>query len=95
MSFTLSFTKIIQFWMPLVAGYGTWILVHYVSANLYSEICAPLTIEGFLLSPFTSSMPQCKALRWLIVQGSYYMDAMWIALGTYLSCKLVGMIAGR
>jgi hypothetical protein len=83
-----------HFWMPIVAGYGTWIVLHYVSANLYQEFCAARTLQGFLLSPFISTMPQCKALRWLIGQGSVYMDAMWVALGAYLSCKLVGLIAG-
>jgi len=94
---TYSFWKSLfyQFWLPIVAGYGTWIVLHYMSANLYQELCAPRTLQGFLLSPFVSTMPQCKALRWLIGQGSAYMDAMWVALGTYLSCKLVGLIAGE
>ncbi len=46
------------FLLPIVAIF----LTHYVSANLYAAICAPLSVEGLLLSVFTTSSPVCNAL---------------------------------
>jgi len=46
------------FLLPIVAIF----LTHYVSANLYAAICAPLSIEGLLFSAFTTSSPVCNAL---------------------------------
>jgi hypothetical protein len=35
---------------------------HYVSANLYAAVCAPLSFEGFLLSFVGTGSPVCNSL---------------------------------
>ena len=46
------------FFLPIVAIF----LTHYVSANLYAVICAPLSVNGLLMSVFTTSSPVCNGL---------------------------------
>ncbi len=35
---------------------------HYVSANLYAAMCAPLSFEGFLISFVGTGSPVCNSL---------------------------------
>lgn len=63
--------------------YGFWILIHFMSANLYSEWCAPKSFIGFISSPLLVSSPHCTGLRWLINEGANSINAMWIILGTW------------
>jgi hypothetical protein len=44
--------------LPIVAIF----LTHYIVANLYAAICAPLSVEGLLMSVFTTSSPVCNGL---------------------------------
>ena len=44
--------------LPIVAIF----LTHYIVANLYATICAPLSVEGLLMSVFTTSSPVCNGL---------------------------------
>jgi hypothetical protein len=37
-------------------------VAHYIAANLYATICAPLSLKGLLYSFFTTSSPVCNAL---------------------------------
>jgi len=83
-----------------VTGYGTmfielcgiyivWIVLHYISAHLYVSWCTPLTIIGFLLSPFIVPAPHCQAFRWVIVNGSNTITLMWCSFGTWLAKKII------
>ncbi len=68
----------------IVQIYLFWISIHYIAAQLYVHMCAPLTITGFLASPFMAVTPQCQGLRWVVYMGGDVIQTMWITLGTYL-----------
>ena len=63
--------------------YLMWIILHYLAVHLYPIYCAPLTITGFILSPFMVSAPHCVAMRWLVTQGANVIITMWVAIGAY------------
>ena len=67
----------------LIGYYIMWISLHYIAVHLYPNYCAPLTVMGFILSPFMVSAPHCIAMRWLVVEGSNVIVTMWVAVGAY------------
>lgn len=66
-----------------------WISLHFIAANLYPYLCAPLSFWGFLSAPFLIETPWCVSLRWTINAGSGYITSMWLAIGTWLCSKLI------
>ena len=84
--------KVILYGKPIVEMCGiyvVWIVLHYVCSHLYVAWCTPLTVVGFLLSPFVVPAPHCQAFRWVIVNGSNSITAMWFAVGTWIAKKIV------
>ena len=69
--------------------YILWIILHYISSHFYTKICTPNTFLGFLYSPFIITTPHCRALRWMIFNGSIIIDNMWIVLGTWICSKFI------
>ena len=63
--------------------YMMWVTLHYSAIHLYPIYCAPLTITGFILSPFMVSAPHCVAMRWLVNEGANVIITMWVAIGAY------------
>jgi hypothetical protein len=63
--------------------YSIWIAMHYFAAHLYVKVCAPITLWGFIISPFLISAPHCEALRWIVYNGAIRIQTMWILLGGY------------
>jgi hypothetical protein len=77
-----------------VAGlYILWIVLHFVSANLYVYYCANMSLFGFLMSPLLVSAPHCRAIRWVLNSGAQSIDGMWIVLGTWV-CSKLALIGG-
>ena len=77
-----------------VAGlYILWMVLHFVSANLYVYYCANMSLFGFLMSPVLASAPHCRAIRWVLNSGAQSIDAMWIVLGTWV-CSKLALIGG-
>lgn len=77
-----------------VAGiYILWMVLHFVSANLYVYYCAHMSLFGFLMSPVLASAPHCRAIRWVLNSGAHSIDAMWIVLGTWV-CSKLALIGG-
>jgi hypothetical protein len=64
--------------------YMLFIIVHYISSNLYPYICCPLTITGFIMSPFMVMSPYCEGLRWIIYNSGLQIRNMWIWVAGYL-----------
>ena len=50
--------RYLRFLLPVLVLFAA----HYVAANLYAAICAPLSLKGLLLSFFATSSPVCNAL---------------------------------
>lgn len=71
--------------------YGLWIVLHFVGAHLYTELCTPKTFIGFLTSPLLVSSPHCTGLRWIINEGANSINAMWVILGTWFISSFATM----
>ena len=67
----------------LFGYYLMWITLHYLAIHSYPMYCAPLTISGFILSPFMVAAPHCVAMRWLATEGANVIVTMWVAIGAY------------
>ena len=78
-----------QVWGPFAKIYVAWILIHYASAHAYTYLCTPSSMQGFLMSPLLASSPHCSALRWAIGNGANTLNTMWIAIGGYVTSKLL------
>ena len=58
---------------------------HFISANMYPNMCCNMSFFGFLMSPFMTVAPHCQALlRWFIDYSANQLKNYWIFLGTYL-----------
>jgi len=69
--------------------YIMWIILQYTAAHLYPVYCMPISISGFLLSPFMVSAPHCVAMRWMITEGSNIIITMWVTLGAYAIQRMI------
>ena len=68
--------------------YIIWVLIHYISAHIYTKICAPSGLSGFVLSFILAPSPYCYTLRWIIFNGGNYITTMWVILGMWIVNKL-------
>lgn len=73
----------------LAAHLLVWILLHYVAGHLYVYACTPLTLTGFIMSPFVVDTPHCKGMRWLLTEGASTMHMVWGFIGMCFVEKLV------
>lgn len=69
--------------------YLTWILLHYLSAHIYTQTCVPLTLWGFISSPFIVMNPICGGLEWIIHNSLIIISSMWVALGTWITTNVL------
>lgn len=77
-------------WVYLVTKvYILWIVIHYISVQLYVKHCVPSTVWGFITSPILVSSPHCKAMRWMLHTGGTTIDNMWNTIGVWFSAKLL------
>jgi len=70
--------------LPALGVFVLWTILHYISPRMYIYFCAPLTVFGFIMSPMSSTMPHCKALRWLFIASADNINAMLVLFGTWL-----------
>jgi hypothetical protein len=64
--------------------YFIWISLHYFASHLYIYLCVPVGFYGFFSSFFTTQMPQCIGLRYIINFGTEQINIMWFILGTFI-----------
>jgi len=72
--------------------YLSIVLLHYGAANLYPRMYTPVTVIGFLMSPFMVIAPHCEGLRWIIGFTGTQIRNMWLWIGGYLICYADGII---
>lgn len=77
------------------ALYLFWIVLHYLTAQLYVQYCAHPSFWGFITAPFLVSAPHCMAMRWIFSKGGTLIEGMWIILGTWLCSKLITPSPGQ
>lgn len=70
--------------IKIMAVYFGWISTHYAATHLYSYMCTPLSIKGFITSAFITVTPYCSALRWCITQGADNISVMWTLFGLWI-----------
>lgn len=73
--------------IKMIMLYLLYIIGHYVAAHLYVRYCVKSTFIGFLLSPFMALAPHCQAFRWIIYNGGYAINMMWLLIGNWLINK--------
>jgi hypothetical protein len=73
----------------MIGIYILWIILHYISAHLYTHLCVHLSFVGFITSPLIVASPHCIALRWMIMNGADSIQSMWILFGTWIISKIV------
>jgi len=81
--------EIIKEWFYNIGGvFIVWILIHYISANLYPMFCAEASIYGLIKSIFIAEAPHCVGMRWIIYNGGSVIHTMWISIGIWVSGKI-------
>lgn len=79
----MRFRNMINENMHIISAFIMCIILHYISAILYAKYCTPSTFIGFLLSPFMTLSPHCRALRWTISTFGDHICNSWIYVGIY------------
>jgi hypothetical protein len=87
--------KSIKMTFEICGIYIFWILLHFISANLYSHYCANISFFGLLISAFQAPAPHCVALRWAITTGGNIINQMWIVLGTWICGKIFNNVFNK
>jgi len=65
-----------------------WIIVHWVTAQLYQHFCAHRSFVGFFTMVFLTPAPHCKALWWTMGVSRDNIIQMWVVLGTWCMSRL-------
>jgi len=68
--------------------YVFWMVVHFLSANLYAQYCTHFSTTGAFMSLLQVSSPHCIAFRWGISTGGNVITQMWCILGVWISGKI-------
>ena len=78
----------------MIKFYIFWIVIHYITTHIYSYLCTPLTIVGFILAPLLAISPQCIAINWMRTISIYTIENMWYILGIWVSSQMTGLFRG-
>jgi hypothetical protein len=68
--------------------YLIWLMVHYISAHIYTKYCVPIGFVGFIQSIFLIPSYHCQALRWAVYNGGNHIGTMWSIIGVWISIYL-------
>ena len=85
---------VLSIYKPIII-YVACMLLHNISSNLYTELCAPRGFKGIMMSIFTINTPHCESLRWVIVHTSLEINNMWFLILSYISCLFIKNIAKK
>jgi len=69
--------------------YSLWVILHFVVPHIYTQICVPKTISGFILSIFMAPAPHCQIMRWAIYTSGNMINMMWLCVGTWIVQKMI------
>ena len=75
--------------LKLYGIYLLWVCLHYVSAHLYTKLCVPAGVVGFIMSPFMMQTPHCQGLRWIVYNAGGIINNVWVLLGAWLYSILI------
>ena len=72
-------------WVGPTLFYISWVIVHFISAQLYSHHCAYFSWKGFLISPLMAVTPYCQGIEWMLRNSIEIIKNMWILIGSLIS----------
>ncbi len=82
------FNTFVNYFSTPLGMYFVWIILHYISAHLYTMHCAPSGVWGFLLSPLMASTPYCTGLVWVMQNSVIKFMAIWTIVGSWINITL-------
>ncbi|ARF10096.1 hypothetical protein Indivirus_14_3 [Indivirus ILV1] len=72
-----------------IMTYILWILINFISSNLYTIYCVDNSLYGLLFSPIMTISPHCKLFRWSIyTSGNVIENIVYISIA-YISSVLI------
>jgi len=81
--FSMVYRKTLAVALPIVSVYTT----HYISANVYSRLCTPLSLYGFIKAVIYTASPLCKVVLDVVTTTS---DAY-----SYFIAGTIGYVLGN
>ena len=81
MLFLNNIVPVLRFLAQSFGIYVVWVLIHYICAHGYVQLCTPPGWYGFIISIALTPSPYCYALRWVIFHGGNCIATMWVILG--------------
>ena len=72
-----------------IGYYLLWIILHFVCQHMYTNMCVPIRLSWFMMSPITSINPMCQNLHWLLHYSIIIMKNMWIVLGAWITTNII------
>ena len=68
--------------------YILYCILHYFIPHIYVYFCVPVTIYGFIISPFMSQAPHCIGLRWALTTVGNNIASMFVLIAAWITKKL-------
>jgi hypothetical protein len=75
----------------LIIGSTLWIILHYIIPHLYTKLCVPLSLFGFIESIILATAPHCEAMRYALYISGDNIKYMWLTMGA----GIVSLIADK
>jgi hypothetical protein len=65
--------------------------IHYLSIQVYSNLCTPLSLYGFIHSIFTVASPPCRFMLFIAHHTSEIYVTSWISMGVSILYFIKGI----
>ena len=65
--------------------------MHYVAIQVYTNVCVPFGVKGYILSLFTVASPPCSFLLKVAITLQYLYITVWFSIGVALISFIGGI----
>lgn len=72
-----------------IITYILWILINFISSNLYTIYCVDNSLYGLLFSPIMTINPHCKLFRWSIYTSGNVIENIVYIFIAYIFSVLI------
>ena len=80
----MSFKTFFYFFLPFFGVFG----IHYITANLYADLCCPLSVSGILQSMMMTGSPACGVMLSVLNYTNNAYTATTAGMATLLIAKM-------
>ena len=87
--FDIKYAELVSGMLKASGIYIIYCILHYIIPHVYTYFCVPVTIFGFLISPFMSQSPHCIALRWALNAVCDNIKTMFVLIAAWLASKFI------